>query len=59
MKSVTMWPKSAPKLVPCAVCAQTGFADRVWRDAWTMEPREKICPECHGRGWVTPDKVGR
>jgi DnaJ-class molecular chaperone len=37
---------------PCADCDGTGFSDKVKRGIWTMEPREKICPSCGGRGWV-------
>ena len=42
----------ADEYEPCVDCRQTGFADKVFRGAWAMEPREKICPICAGRGWV-------
>ena len=38
--------------VPCPQCRMTGFADKVYRGAFTMNPSEKICPDCHGRGWL-------
>ena len=37
---------------PCEACNMTGFSDKVHRGVWTMEPKEKICPCCGGRGWV-------
>ncbi len=40
------------KMKACDDCASTGFADMVWRHPWAMEPRDKICPTCGGRGWV-------
>lgn len=36
----------------CRPCGGTGFIDKVWRYIWSMEPREKLCPTCGGRGWV-------
>lgn len=40
------------KMVNCDDCANTGFIDKVRRDFWTMEPKEKICSICNGRGWI-------
>jgi hypothetical protein len=41
-----------PALEPCRDCGLTGFSDKVKRGVWAMEPREKLCPSCGGRGWV-------
>lgn len=46
-------------LTPCIPCANTGFSDKVKRGMWTMEPRDKICPLCAGRGWVARPKSRR
>lgn len=43
--------KEAEKLEPCPDCAMTGFSYKVGRGVWTMQPEEKICPACDGRGW--------
>jgi hypothetical protein len=39
----------------CQSCAGTGFSDRVMRGTWVMQPTDKLCKECHGRGW-RPDR---
>lgn len=41
-------------LVPCKACDLTGFSDKVRRGMFVMEPYEKICKPCQGRGWVQP-----
>jgi general stress protein YciG len=41
-------------LKPCEHCDLTGFTDKVRRGMWTMQPREKLCQTCGGRGWVAP-----
>ena len=47
--------RQPPLMKMCEHCAGTGFSDKVNRGIWTMEPREKVCPECFGRGWkVSP-----
>ena len=38
-------------MVPC-ICDGTGFSDKVDRGATTTEPKELICPDCLGRGWI-------
>lgn len=43
---------SGDALAPCRACDLTGFTDKVRRHIWSMEPKEKICPTCKGRGWV-------
>lgn len=48
--------KAASALVPCESCAGSGFSDKVNRHIWSMEPREKLCPVCNGRGWRVPDQ---
>lgn len=37
---------------PCTDCDSSGFADKVHRGVWVVEPREKLCKACGGRGWV-------
>jgi hypothetical protein len=32
----------------------TGFADKVNRGVWTMQPAHLVCEKCGGRGWVDP-----
>lgn len=41
-------------MVVCKPCSGTGFSDKLRRGMWTMEPKDKICPPCGGRGWVKP-----
>lgn len=48
--------QSAPiaNLVPCESCDQSGFSDKVYRGIFIIEPLEKLCRVCGGRGWRLP-----
>lgn len=40
---------------PCPDCDQSGFSDKVHREFFAMEPADKLCGFCNGRGWRLPN----
>lgn len=37
--------------VICDACAGTGFTDKINRQPFAMEPRDKLCPACGASDW--------